>query len=60
MGFVVPCLTLSYLGQGARIISDGPDVLENVFYRTVPGGIGQPFYWITFVSALMATVSLSA
>lgn len=43
-------------GQGARLITD-PSVLENVFYRTIPGKTGGALYWIVFVFGIMATVS---
>lgn len=34
--FVLPCLTLNYLGQGSLVLGV-PDALENPFYRAVPG-----------------------
>jgi hypothetical protein len=43
--FVYPCLVFAYLGQGARLISDGAAVLPNIFYLTIPGGVNTPLYW---------------
>ncbi|KAF9561755.1 potassium transporter [Agrocybe pediades] len=57
--FVYPALVLAYLGQGARLIHDGPNVLENVFYKSIPGPINGPLYWIMFVFAVLATLIAS-
>ena len=43
--FVYPCLVLAYLGQGARLIVAGDEVIANVFYSTIPGGVNGPLYW---------------
>ena len=43
--FVYPCLILAYLGQGARLIVAGDQVIANVFYLTIPGGTNGPLYW---------------
>ena len=43
--FVYPSIVLAYLGQGARLIVDGADVLPNLFYTTIPGSNGGPLYW---------------
>ncbi|KLO05737.1 potassium transporter [Schizopora paradoxa] len=58
-GFVYPSLVLAYLGQGARLISDGPDVLENVFYLTIPGKANGPLFWVMYVFAILATLIAS-
>jgi KUP system potassium uptake protein len=50
---------LAYLGQGARLIADGEEVFSNVFYKTIPGPTGGPLYWIMFLFAILATVSLT-
>jgi KUP system potassium uptake protein len=54
---VYPALCLAYLGQGARLITDGDNVISNVFYQTIPGKANGPLYWITFIIAIFATVS---
>ncbi|KAG8950975.1 hypothetical protein FRC00_007465, partial [Tulasnella sp. 408] len=54
--FVYPMLVLAYLGQGARLITDGDAVMANIFYSTIPGPVGGPLYWIVYVFALLATV----
>ncbi|KAJ7643910.1 potassium transporter [Roridomyces roridus] len=58
-GFVYPALVLAYLGQGARLIADGEDVLDNIFYRTIPGPANGALFWIVFVFAILATVIAS-
>jgi KUP system potassium uptake protein len=56
---VYPSLVLAYLGQGARLIVDGPDVLSNVFYLTIPGRHNGPLFWILYVFAILATLIAS-
>jgi len=43
--FVYPCLILAYLGQGARLIVAGDEVIANLFYLTIPGTTSGPLYW---------------
>ena len=43
--FIYPCLIFAYLGQGARLIVAGDEVIANIFYLTIPGGINGPLYW---------------
>ncbi|KJA24114.1 hypothetical protein HYPSUDRAFT_39261 [Hypholoma sublateritium FD-334 SS-4] len=57
--FVYPAIILAYLGQGARLIHDGADVLPNVFYKSIPGPVNGPLYWIIFVFAILATLVAS-
>jgi KUP system potassium uptake protein len=52
--FVLPCLTLNYLGQGALTLAD-PSARENPFWRMVP----EVAYWPVFILATMATVIAS-
>lgn len=52
--FVLPCLTLNYLGQGALIL-DNPGASENPFWNMVP----QFAYWPMLVLATVATVVAS-
>ena len=59
VGFVYPCLVFAYLGQGARLVDGGLDILPNVFYNSIPGGVNSPFYWITFVFTVMAAIIAS-
>ncbi|PWN89725.1 potassium transporter [Acaromyces ingoldii] len=56
---VYPSLMLAYLGQGAKLITDGPTVLPNIFYLTIPGGQGNAVYWIGFATGLLATIIAS-
>ena len=52
--FVLPCLTLNYLGQGALILSD-PGASENPFWSMVP----EIAYWPMLGLATAATVIAS-
>jgi KUP system potassium uptake protein len=52
--FVLPCLTLNYLGQGALIL-DNPGASENPFWSMVP----QAIYWPMLGLATAATVIAS-
>ncbi|RZJ98317.1 MAG: potassium transporter Kup [Brevundimonas sp.] len=52
--FVLPCLTLNYLGQGALIL-DNPAASENPFWSMVP----QAIYWPMLALATAATVIAS-
>ena len=52
--FALPCLTLSYLGQGANVLAH-PDARINPFWEMVP----QLAYWPVFVLATAATVIAS-
>ncbi len=52
--FVLPCLTLNYLGQGALVLSD-PTALANPFWRMVP----EIAYWPVLIMATIATVIAS-
>jgi KUP system potassium uptake protein len=54
MFFVLPCLTLNYLGQGALIL-DNPGAAENPFWSMVP----QAIYWPMLALATAATVIAS-
>ncbi|HST91392.1 MAG TPA: potassium transporter Kup [Brevundimonas sp.] len=54
VAFVLPCLTLNYLGQGALIL-DNPAASENPFWSMVPTVI----YWPMLALATAATVIAS-
>jgi len=56
---VYPSLVLAYMGQGARLIVGGEQVLSNVFYQTIPGTTNGPLYWIIYVLAILATLVAS-
>ncbi|GAA6004079.1 hypothetical protein JCM10207_002415 [Rhodosporidiobolus poonsookiae] len=59
IGFAAPCLMLQYLGQGARLVVDGENVLPNVFFSSIPGGAGSGFWWFTWIFAVLAAVIAS-
>lgn len=52
--FVLPCLTLNYLGQGAFVLAD-PAALANPFWMMVP----EIAYWPVLIMATIATVIAS-
>ena len=52
--FVLPCLTLNYLGQGALILAH-PAASENPFWNMVP----QFAYWPMLLLATLATIIAS-
>ena len=54
-----PSLVLAYLGQGSQLIVNGENVIENVFYRTIPGKHNGPLFWILYVYAILATLIAS-
>lgn len=58
ISWVYPCLLLAYLGQGAKLISD-PSVLSNIFFASIPGGVGGGYWWFSWVFAVMAAVIAS-
>ncbi|KAF8918970.1 potassium transporter [Mucidula mucida] len=59
-GFLVyPSLILAYLGQGAKLITDGDNVILNVFYRSIPGPINGGLWWVMWIVALLATIIAS-
>ncbi|KAJ4491170.1 potassium transporter [Lentinula edodes] len=53
--FVYPGLVLAYLGQGARLIVDGENVIQNAFYKSIPGSENGPLFWIVYAVAILAT-----
>ncbi|KAF9510974.1 hypothetical protein BS47DRAFT_1347297 [Hydnum rufescens UP504] len=57
--WVYPCLILAYLGQGAKLITDGPNVISNVFYTTIPGGHNGALYWWLIASQALITATFS-
>jgi KUP system potassium uptake protein len=52
--FVLPCLTLNYLGQGALVL-DNPAAAANPFWMMVP----EVAYWPVLIMATIATVIAS-
>lgn len=40
-------------------MSGGAEILSNPYYASVPGGIGSPFYWVTFVFTILAAIIAS-
>ncbi len=52
--FVLPCLMLNYLGQGALVL-DNPDARLNPFWGMVP----EMIYWPILIMATLATIIAS-
>ncbi|GAA5889235.1 hypothetical protein JCM8208_007810 [Rhodotorula glutinis] len=57
--FAAPCLMLQYLGQGAKLIVGGDEVLRNVFFNSIPGGTGGGLWWFVWIFAVLAAVIAS-
>ncbi len=52
--FVLPCLTLTYLGQGAMVLDDRA-AAANPFWAMIP----DPLYWPVLILATLATIIAS-
>src|SRR5690606_21491403 len=52
--FVLPCLTLTYLGQGAMVLGDRT-AAANPFWAMIP----DPLYWPVLLLATLATIIAS-
>ena len=55
--FVLPCLTLNYLGQGALVLSD-PTMAENPFYLLAPEGLRLPLVVLATLATVIASQAL--
>ncbi|KAG5360974.1 High affinity potassium transporter [Yarrowia sp. B02] len=55
---VYPPLFMAYFGQGAALLVE-PSIMPNVFYLSIPGGIGGGLYWFMFVLAILSTIIAS-
>jgi KUP system potassium uptake protein len=53
--FVLPGLTLNYLGQGALLIRDGLPALESPFYNLAPDWFRLPLVGIATLAAIIAS-----
>jgi KUP system potassium uptake protein len=54
LAFVLPCLMLTYLGQGALVLSD-PTARLNPFWAMIP----EVIYWPVLILATLATIIAS-
>jgi KUP system potassium uptake protein len=54
---VFPCLTLTYLGQGALLI-DEPDAIENPFYKMAPAALVVPLAVLATMATIIASQAL--
>jgi KUP system potassium uptake protein len=52
--FVLPCLMLNYLGQGALVLSD-PEAAENPFFRMIPELVYWPVLLLATAAACIAS-----
>lgn len=52
LGMVYPTIVITYLGQGARLVIDPENVIENIYYRSIPGPINGGLYWSVVLSHL--------
>jgi KUP system potassium uptake protein len=54
LGFVLPCLTLNYFGQGALLLAD-PTAIENPFYRLYPEWALLPMVVLATAASVIAS-----
>ncbi|TAL28638.1 MAG: potassium transporter Kup, partial [Alphaproteobacteria bacterium] len=52
--FVLPCLALNYLGQGAMVLHE-PATLDNPFFKLVPHEWMAPLVFITTLATIIAS-----
>jgi KUP system potassium uptake protein len=55
--FVLPCLALNYLGQGALLLSD-PAALENPFYLLAPEWLRLPLVFLAAAATVIASQAM--
>ncbi len=55
--FVLPCLVLNYLGQGALVLAH-PEAVANPFYQAVPGWALYPMIVLATLAAVIASQSV--
>ncbi len=55
--FVLPCLLLNYLGQGALVLAH-PEAVANPFYQSVPGWALYPMIILATMAAVIASQSV--
>ncbi len=55
--FVLPCLTLNYLGQGALVLGD-PAAAENPFYLLAPEALRLPLVVLATLATVIASQAL--
>jgi len=53
--FVLPALTLNYMGQGALLMRDGLPALESPFYNLAPDWFRLPLVGIATMAAIIAS-----
>ena len=53
--FVLPALTLNYMGQGALLIRDGLPALDSPFYNLAPDWFRLPLVGIATLAAIIAS-----
>ena len=57
IGFVLPALTLNYLGQGALMLSD-PDAIENPFFLLAPEWFRLPLVVLATLATIIASQAM--
>jgi len=55
--FVLPCLVLNYLGQGALVLND-PGAVKNPFFEAVPDSALYPMIVLATMAAVIASQSV--
>ncbi|MCO5600085.1 hypothetical protein L7F22_054193 [Adiantum nelumboides] len=54
---VYPCLLLSYMGQAAYLL-DNPQEANNVFFKSIPGALFWPMFFLAISAAMIASRSV--
>ena len=57
VGFVLPCLMLNYLGQGALVMAD-PAAIENPFYLLAPPALLIPLVMLATAATVIASQAM--
>jgi KUP system potassium uptake protein len=53
--FVLPALTLNYMGQGALLMREGATALESPFYNLAPDALRLPLVGLATMAAIIAS-----
>lgn len=56
--FVFPCVMLNYFGQGAILISEGAEAVENPFYAMAPDWFLYPLVALATIATVIASQAL--
>ncbi len=55
---VFPSLLLCYFGQAGQMLTRRDEILDNIFYKSIPGSLYWPMIVLTTVAAVIASQSI--